>query len=312
MDFFDLHCDTATSAMEKEVDFTNEELHIHYPLNKKIEKHCQCFAIFCPDEIRGEAAFEYYKRAEQYLSVQCAKLNNVLEEIKSFTDVLSIVNKNKTAAILTVEGGSAINGKIENLYCLHNDGVKMMTLTWNGENELGFGSLEQEKGLKPFGIEVIKEMEKIGMYIDVSHLSDRGFENVAETVDCPIVASHSNLREICSHRRNLTDEYFSEIVRRKGIVGINFYKAFINNDPEEAKLSDIAKHIERMLKLGGKDSICLGSDYDGCDTLDEIKNIDKVENLYNFLIENGFGTELTDKIFWKNAYNFFERGYDKK
>ena len=312
MDIFDLHCDTTTSAMEKGLDFTDENLHIHYPLNEKIKKHCQCFAIFCPDEIRGEAAFEYYQKAKNYLDIQCKDLSFWLERAKSFEDISRIVKNKRTAAILTVEGGAVLNGKMENLYKLHNDGVKMMTLTWNGENEIGFGASYRENGLKSFGFNVVKEMQKIGMFIDVSHLSDKGFEDVIETVDCPIVASHSNLREVCGHRRNLRDEYFSEIVRRKGIVGLNFYKDFVSDDAKNANLSDIAKHIERMLELGGEDTICLGSDYDGCDTLDEIKNINKIKKLYDFLINNGFGKQLAEKIFWKNAYDFFERGYDKK
>ena len=191
--------------------------------------------------------------------------------------------------------------------CLcYNDGVRMMTLTWNGENEIGKGSADQDFGLKPFGVEVIKEMENMGMVIDVSHLSDAGLRDVLKNVDCAVAASHSNLREICGHRRNLTDEYFKEMVRREGIVGINFYKAFLNNNEENASLSDIIKHIERMLLLGGENAVCMGSDYDGCDVVNGIRKMKDIPNLYD-LVEKEFGKELAEKIFWKNAYNFFAK-----
>ena len=142
------------------------------------------------------------------------------------------------------------------------------------------------------------------MIIDVSHLSDAGFDDVLKNVSCSFAASHSNLRSVCNHRRNLCDEHFKEIVRRKGIVGINFYKAFLNDNPEDASLSDIVKHIERMLVLGGENTICMGSDYDGCDVVEGIRKINDIPILYD-LIRKEFGRETADKIFWKNAYNFF-------
>ena len=197
-----------------------------------------------------------------------------------------------------------LGGKIERLQKLYDDGVRMMTLTWNGENEIGKGSTDQNFGLKPFGIEVIKEMEQLGMVIDVSHLSDAGLDSVLRNVDCAVAASHSNLREVCGHRRNLSDEHFREIVRRGGIVGINFYKAFLNDYAENANLSDILRHIERMLMLGGENSVCMGSDYDGCDVVTEIEKMNDIPKLYN-LIKDEFGEETADKIFWKNAYDFF-------
>ncbi|MBQ3236214.1 MAG: membrane dipeptidase, partial [Oscillospiraceae bacterium] len=100
------------------------------------------------------------------------------------------------------------------------------------------------------------------------------------------------------------DEYFKEIVRRKGVVGINFYKAFLNGDEENAGLCDILKHIEKMLMLGGENTVCMGSDYDGCDVVNGIKKMNDIPNLYN-LVKEEFGIELAEKIFWKNAYAFF-------
>ncbi len=304
MDIFDLHCDTVTTAMRKNCDLTENGLDISFPVTPKIKRHCQCFAIFCPDNLTGDDAFDFYNSAKDFFCAQTEKYPQYFEQVYCGADIDRITESGKTAAILTVEGARVLGGDLNNLSVLKNDGVKMMTLTWNGENELGQGSSDQAAPLKPFGKDVIKEMEHIGMLIDVSHLSDAGLDDVLKTVDCPIVASHSNLREICEHRRNLKDEQFREILRRGGVVGINFYRDFLNNNGEEACLNDMIRHIERMLLLGGENTVAMGSDYDGCDVVFSIEKLNSVPKLYD-LVRKEFGEELAEKIFWKNAYNFF-------
>ena len=304
MDFFDLHCDTLTTALHQSCDLDCKYLDISFPRNEEIKHHCQCFAIFCPDVISGEDAFNYYTMAKHFFDAQLLKFPQYFEQVKTGSDISRITESGKTAAILTVEGGRVLGGKIERVEKLFNDGVKMMTLTWNGENELGKGSTEQAFGLKPFGIDVIKEMERLGMVIDVSHLSDAGFEDVLKNVDCAFAASHSNLRKVCGHRRNLPDEYYKEIIHRKGVVGINFYKAFIKENENEASIGDVLKHIEHMLMLGGENTVCMGSDYDGCDVVDGIRKMNDIPVLYE-AVEKEFGGELAEKIFWKNANGFF-------
>ena len=305
MDFFDLHCDTTTYAMKRERDFTDERLAIHFPIPQELCRHTQCFAIFTPDSYRGTDAVEYYNKALQYFQDQCEKFSDYLEPVKEFRDIDQITQKGKTAAILTVEGGCVIDGSLERLHKISEDGVKMMTLTWNGENEIGFGAPTPEKGLKPFGFDVIKEMERIGMTIDIAHLSDQGIDDVFKTVNGTLVSSHSNLRSCCNHHRNLTEEQFTEIVHRRGLVGINFYKAFLNDEEDKATLNDVVRHIERMLELGGEDTICMGSDYDGCDVVDGIKTLNDIGNLHRKLKESGFSEAILSKLFWGNAYRFF-------
>lgn len=307
MDFIDLHCDTATEAMHHSVHLTEPQLHVHLPVTKEIERYCQCFAIYCPDTIRGEDAFNYYTMAKRYFQRELAEFPQLFEQVHTAEDIDRITAEGKTAAVLTVEGGAVLDGKLEHLQTLNADGVKMMTLTWNGENELGCGSSDQTKGLSPFGFEAIKEMERLGMIIDVSHLSDAGLDDVLKTVSCPVAASHSNLRVVCDYRRNLTDEQFKEIVRRGGIVGINFFKYFLNGDGEHATIHDIALHIERMLELGGEDAIAMGSDFDGCTTVSGIDNIDDIPALYSALCAEGVPEGVLKKIFWQNARSFFGR-----
>ena len=307
MDFFDLHCDTLTTAMQNSSDLTEKHLHMHFPIDRKIKKHCQCFAVYCPDMIRGDDAFNYYTMTKHYFERELKTLPQYFEQVHSFADIDRIVSTGKTAAMLTVEGGAVLSGKIENLSTLCNDGVKMMTLTWNGANELGCGRACPEKGLTPFGFDVIREMERMGMVIDISHLSDAGVYDVFKTVSAPIAASHSNVRSVCGNMRNLTDEQFTEMVRRKGIVGINFYRYFLNDNGENASVHDIARHIEHMLDLGGEDIIAMGSDFDGCDLVCGIGGAESMPELYSILKSDGIAEDILEKIFWKNAYNFFQK-----
>ncbi len=304
MDFFDLHCDTVTTAMFHSVDMTEEHLNIRFPINPEIARHCQCFAIFCPDTIRGQDAFNYYEMAKHYFDAQAEKYYQYFEKVHSVKDIGRITSAGKTAAILTVEGGAVLAGKIENIEKLHSDGVKMMTLTWNGENEFGCGSSDQKFGLKPFGVDAVKEMERFGIVIDVSHLSDAGLDDVLKNIDCAVAASHSDMRSVCSHRRNLRDDQFKEIVRRGGVVGVNFYKYFLNDDGEKASMNDILKHIEYMLKLEGENCIAMGSDYDGCDVVNGIEKLNDITKLWD-IVADVFGEKTAKKIFWENAYNFF-------
>ena len=133
-------------------------------------------------------------------------------------------------AILSVEGGSAAAGSLDNIRSMYRDGVRLMTLTWNAENELGHGVWSPEGGgLSPFGKEAVALMNRLGMIVDVSHLSDAGFADVAKISENPFVASHSCSRALCPHRRNLTDEMFSVIRDRGGLVGINFCREFLDH-----------------------------------------------------------------------------------
>lgn len=306
MDFFDLHCDTLTTALHQSCNLTSNSLDIYFPIDKRIKRHCQCFAIFCPDVISGDDAFNYYTLSKHFFDAQLSECSQYFEKAETIYDVERITDSGKTAAILTIEGGRVLGGKIERLRKLYNDGVRMMTLTWNGENEIGKGSTEQSFGLKPFGIEIVKEMERIGMIVDVSHLSDEGLKDVLKNTGNAVVASHSNLRTACNHQRNLTDEYFKEIVHRKGIVGMNFYKAFLNENAIIAGISDVLSNIEKMLELGGENTICIGSDYDGCDVVDDIKKLGDIPNFYD-IVKKEFGENQARKIFWGNAYKFFSK-----
>ena len=168
--------------------------------------------------------------------------------------------------VLTVEEGGVLGGKTERIDELYEEGVRLMTLTWNYENCIGSPNSANRKvmrkGLKPFGIETVRRMNELGMIVDVSHLSDGGFYDCVKYSEFPIVASHSNARSLCLHPRNLTDEMLRLLGNKGGVAGVNFYSAFLRKEGR-AEISDIVKHILYMIDKAGEDAVALGTDFDG-------------------------------------------------
>lgn len=282
MKFFDLHCDTITECYKQNKSLENNDLDISLERGKYLDKWTQVFAIWLPDIIRGNDAEIYYE--------------NVLEKYRS-----EITNAEKVTPILAVEGGAVLNGKLENIEKLHNDGVKILTLTWNGENEIASGCFaEEDKGLTPFGKEAVKEMIERKIIPDVSHLGEKSFYDLCEVTDFPFIASHSDAYSLNPHVRNLKDEQIKIIAQRKGLIGLNFYNKFLGSGNATEML---IKHAEHMLNLGAEDVLCMGSDFDGCSIDEELKGIEKMESVYNAFTDF-FGEKLTDKIFYENANEY--------
>ena len=182
-----------------------------------------------------------------------------------------------------------------------------MTLTWNGSCEIGDGALvKHPSGLTEFGRQVVRNMEEYKMAVDISHASDPLFYEVAEMATRPLVASHSNSRAVCSHPRNLTDEQFGMIRDSGGLVGLNFYPAFLENSGEASYLS-VLKHAEHFLSLGGEETLSIGSDFDGADMPNGIRGIQDIGILYEAFLKHGYKEDIVKAIFFENAYKFFLR-----
>ena len=299
MRLFDLHCDTLFELNDKSLDLDNTSLAVSLEGMQKYDKIIRCFAVFTPDELKGEEAVKHYQNLYTIFKNQLALYDGKITRVSDKENL----EKAHIGAVLTVENGSVLAGSISRIERLAKCGVKLFTLTWNGENELGFGQLKN-RGLKPFGKECIPVLEQNGIIIDVSHLSDKGFDDVCGISKKPLVASHSNARKICSHKRNLADEQIKEIIARGGIIGLNFYKAFLNKDFNLADKYDIIRHAEHILSLGGENSLCIGTDFDGAEVIEEFKSDEKLLSLEKLFLDSGFSKEVTDKILFNNAYNF--------
>lgn len=305
MQVFDLHCDTLFKANEKSGSIINNDYEFSLEKALKYDKYTQVMAVWMPDGYYGDSAENLFE--------QCYKL--LKQELKKCTAFKQNYNFNTLSdygIILSIEGGSALAGKLENIPKYRKMGVRFLTLTWNGNNEIGDGiQSDNPKGLTEFGRKAIPLLEENGIIIDVSHASEPLFWDVAETTKKPFVATHSNSRTICSNMRNLTDEQFKYICKIGGIVGLNFHRFFITDDGK-ADFSNIQKHFEHFLLLGGENAVALGSDFDGADMPNCIKGAESMYNLYDYLLSQNYNETLLKKLFYDNASNFLKKYDDYK
>lgn len=304
MRYFDLHCDTLYRAVTENGSLCSNDFHISLDNKNVFEKWAQCFALWIPDDMPQEDIDFMFQAAARKLNSDAAragfKLHGGGRSISDYT------------AVLTVEGGRIIGRDLSKIKTLANFGVKMLTLTWNGDNEIACGAkTKKDTGLTEFGKKAVEELENNGIIIDVSHLSDKSFYDVVELAARPPMASHSNSRVICKNKRNLTDEQFNLIKDCGGIVGLNFHRDFLNDDGEKASITDIIRHCEHFLSLGGENAVAIGSDFDGADMPEDISGVASIPKIYNEFLKLNYSETLLGKLFWSNASKFFET-FDNK
>lgn len=297
----DLHCDTVTRCLEEGCNLDHPNLHFSLSRLPKSIKLCQAAAIYIPDQYRGKEAQDYFTRAYQLYRAECARKQGELQSLQDFGSL----PRGRATFFLTVEGGAALGGDLAWVDKLWNLGVRMMTLTWNGANEIA-GGAGSGGGFTPFGRQVVARMEELGMAVDVSHLSDEGFWELCEFATAPFCASHSNARALCNHPRNLTDEMLREIIRRKGVVGINYCRRFLTPEGEGANIDAILRHIHHILDLGGEDAVALGSDFDGTDLPDDLQGVQDLEPFVQRLLQSGLSEEMIGKLLFENAWTYLK------
>lgn len=269
---------------------------------------CQCFAVFIPDDVRGDAAWSFYLRIRDFFRGECERHADLLGQVRTSGDAEGAFAAGKTAGMLTVEGAAFLADDAQapgRLDAIAADGVRMVTLTWNGPNALGSGN-DTSSGLTSFGKRCVAELEARDIAVDVSHLNDAGFKDVCACAQKPFAASHSNARAVCKHPRNLADWQLREIADRGGIVGLNYYNNFLNDRGEEATTDDALRHIDHILNAVGEDVLCLGSDYDGSDVPRWLSPCTGVAKLHD-VVRAEFGEGVARKMFWENAARFFAR-----
>lgn len=305
---FDLHCDTLTECYKQDLSLFSNNLHldIHRGMSKYLP-WVQCFAVFVPDEIRGEKAVEYFENNYKKFLNMIEKSAGRVKQSFNGNDLCRMVKKSsaKCIAMLTVEGSAASGGTIEGIRRLAECGVRIVTLTWNGRSEVGSGAeIVDGTGITEFGIKAVQEMERLGIVIDVSHASDKLFEDVAKFAKKPFIATHSNARTIYNHQRNLTDEQIRTIIKRRGLIGLNLYPTFLNGT-QDASFSDIIRHMEHIISLGGVNTLCLGTDFDGADMPSQLNGIEHLYKLGEYLQKHNYTNKLIRNVFFQNAFDFF-------
>jgi membrane dipeptidase len=274
----DLHCDTILGCYTEKKHLWDYPGHISAEKLKTGESLAQCFALFIPTRdsavrhFGGERdAWEVYQDLLRCYRENMAACADVLRPALSPADIRKNREAGYISSILTVEDGVEIDGRMERLEKLYCDGVRMIALTWNYENCFGFpNSHNQEehtkKGLKPFGFEAVERMNKLGIIVDVSHLSEAGFYDVARHSTKPFAASHSCCRALADHPRNLTDDQLRTIGETGSVVGINFYDLFLGAKPGYTGIEDIIRHMVHAKNKAGIESVALGSDFDGIES----------------------------------------------
>lgn len=329
MRIFDLHCDTLDALALRDVvagfsaqlgatvvgDLADNDLALAGRRMRAAapEGWAQCYAVWVPDDLAGTGltARGLYDRCQRYFARQMEAHADLFVQARRPGDVGRALAAGKVAALLTVENASPVTS-LEDLDRMAFDGVRMVTLTWNAQNQVAGGSREPG-GLTPFGRQVVGRMGELGMAVDVSHLSDQGLADVLAATDAPLVASHSNSRAVCGHARNLTDDQFRSIAERGGLVGLNYYRAFIRpmgegeaaSPAREVTFDELSAHVEHFLDLGGERALALGSDFDGSDVPTWLDGCEKVPELVERLTER-FGEGVARRIAFDNAAAFFD------
>lgn len=298
MIIFDAHCDTITKIMELDSNLFKNSCHIDLVRLKKAGNFVQTFAAFIDPAYSQAYAM---KRAMQIIDRFYKELETYKDDIMlccNYSDIENAFSDGKIAAMLSIEGGEALQGDLGALRNFYRLGVRSICLTWNYRNEIADGVKDDESGggLTPFGRKVIKEMNNLGMLVDLSHISEKGFWDVIETTTKPIIVSHSNARAICSHPRNLYDDQIEVVAKNGGVIGINLYPDFLN-DTTQASMKDVIKHIEYIISLAGPDHIGIGADFDGIEKTPEgINGIEDLNAIFEEMRKLNYSEEVIGKI----------------
>ncbi|MEE1258223.1 MAG: dipeptidase [Lachnospiraceae bacterium] len=305
--YIDMHCDTLLQTLHKgsSLLYENEGMQ-SLKLMHEAKQMCQFFAIFFPP--RQENKENPTPTDEEFFRILC---RNFYEEIEkhpytvafahNYDDIRKNWEKGLSSAILTVEDGRMVDGKMENLKMLYEQGVRAIALTWNFSNCFGYPNSEDksimQKGLTDFGKDALAEMNQRGILIDVSHLSDGGFYDVALLSKKPFIASHSNCRALTPHSRNMTDDMIRTLAEHGGVAGLNFYSEFVNSRRDGVtSVEDLVAHVMHFIKIGGEDCIGIGTDYDGIENVPEISNPTQMLLLFDALQKKGVTPRQLDKL----------------
>ena len=308
---FDLHCDTALALLGKDLmggnSLRKNSFHIDLERAKTLPGYAQCFACFTTpgfrDEYQVSPLIAFEREMGEILS-QLEANGDLIRLAYSAKEVRENYENGMMSGILTIEGPAGFGYDPELLKDLYNVGFRMSTLSWNEQNPLT-GSHVTGGGLTDLGVEYVKEAQRVGIMVDVSHISDEAFWDIMKITEKPIVASHSNSRAFCNNSRNLTPDMFRAICESGGVAGFNLYSDFVGENPN---LDTVCDHILHLLEMDPEgDHIALGGDLDGClDIPEGFTGVESYPAMAQKLLERGIGETIVKKIYWENALGVME------
>lgn len=321
MKYIDMHCDTLAEgvAHKKKTITVMEHSMVDITRLKKAGAAAQFFAMFLPqkqyhEDMKDWLGVEEMLDEEDFLEKMYAVYRNTIEEnadclalTRSYEQLQENAKQGKISAFLTIENGYPVKGKLENLKKYHDMGVGLITLTWNDPNCFGYphskNPEDMKKGLTSFGKEAVEYMNELGIVIDVSHLSDGGFYDVAQISKKPFVASHSNCRALSPATRNLTDDMIRILAEKGGVAGINFEPSFLNKDlaDNRSRAEIMCEHVMHFIQTGGTECVGIGTDFDGIGGNLEIDECSKMELFFDALHKKGISEDTIEKIAFRNV-----------
>lgn len=317
--YIDMHCDTLWNYMDAGYEQLYENQGMQsIKLMQEASQLCQFFAVFFPPK-ETEVLDMYTPKTKMPTDeVYFDKLRkNLLQVVDAHSEVIAMAyrasdimenqKKGRMSAVLTMEDGRMIQGSMEKLQKVYDAGVRVIGLTWNHANCFGYpnstDAVKMSLGLTDFGKEAVLEMNRLGIVIDVSHLSDGGFWDVINISKKPFIASHTNCRALAPHPRNLTDEMIRALAEKGGVIGINLYAPFVRSDVknEYYEIEALVAHIKHLIQIGGEDCVGIGSDFDGMEGKLLIDNPVKMQLLFEGLEREGLTSIQIEKIAQKNV-----------
>lgn len=309
---FDLHCDTALALLGKSLNeagsLRKNALHIDLERAAQLGGYCQCFACYTTPMMQewfGVSPTVVFERELATIQREVDKNKSLIGIAYSADEIEANRAAGKMSALLTIEGPAGFDFDPALLENLHQIGFRISTLGWNEKNALT-GSNVTGGGLTAQGREYVKEAQRLGILVDVSHISDEGFWDIMDITEAPVIASHSNSRALCGHSRNLTDDMFRAICQTGGVAGINQFAEFLGESPT---LDTVCDHIFHFLELDSTGThIALGGDLDGCSAFAAgFTGVESYPELVDRLLQRGLEETAVWNIFWNNAANVLRR-----
>lgn len=316
----DMHCDTILRIYDEGGSLLENNFNIDLRKMLAGDYLLQNFAMFVNLGENDDPLIKAQRLIDLYYR-EIEKNIDLIKPVFSYQDIEDNQKAGLMSAMLTLEEGAVVNNDLAVLRNYYRLGVRMITLTWNHPNGIGYPNLVSTKeykdlyhinnqdGLTDFGIEYVREMERLGIIIDVSHLGDAGFYDVLKYTTKPFVASHSNARSVCGVARNMSDEMIKLLAKRNGVMGINFCGDFLKASKtggERSCIKDMVKHILYIKDLVGIDYVGLGSDFDGISQDLELRDASMMPMLKEALCEAGLSEDEIEKVFYKNVLRLYQ------
>lgn len=265
-------------------------------------RYAQFFAIFADTETMPGTYPQIFREEYELFCREMKANSDLAVHCRTAEEAERAFAQGRIAAFLSVEGAETLECSLERLEDAYKKGVRAINITWNHANALSGTNVEHpEQGLTGQGRAFVRRMQELGILVDVSHISDPGFWDVAvlaEEAGKPFFASHSNSRALCPHTRNLTDDQFRELVRLGGVAGLNTCHEFIGDD--HPGIDHAVAHIEHFCSLGGEKNVAIGGDWDGCHPFEGVERVTDIGKLYERLLQKNFKEVLVQDIFYNN------------